>query len=114
MKRFGKVTGTTGAEKQSVKRAVKLISDVMFSKRLLTETSWTGISRSSTLDKKFPFSCLTSVISLIHEIMIRCDNRWNEGDTETVLRDKILKHSHKRNMAYMEKLNKKNSRAFQL
>lgn len=86
---------------------MKFVSEILFTKQLLTNTSWTGISRTSSVTQKIPFRTLSNIIKFINDIMSACDSRWIYSDTEKLLKDKILKHSKTRNEAEKAKMEKK-------
>lgn len=93
-----------GGQRSSDKIANKLASELLFTKKVLTEASWTGISRTKLVDEKLPFRTLRGVLSAVDEIMRNADNRWCSEDTEKLFRDKLLKHAKKRNEALEKKL----------
>lgn len=99
---FGKICGADGMQKGE-KIYAKLISEIMLTKQLLTLTSWTGVSRTASVEEKLSFKSLTGVIDVIDTVLTNADSRWKKSDTDGVLREKILKHANKRNAAVLKK-----------
>lgn len=103
MNHFGKICGTDGTAKASDKLAMKLASELLLTKKLLTAASWTGISRTAEVEQKYPFRTLRGLLGAVEEIMRNADSRWNSADTDRLFREKLLKHAKKRNEAHEKK-----------
>lgn len=101
------ICGVDGLQRGD-KVGVKLISEIIFTKQLLTLTSWTGISRSANCTEKVAFRTFENVLNVINSVLMKADNRWSQIETEKLFREKVLKHSNKRNAAECKKNQKTN------
>lgn len=69
------------------------------SKHLLTLLSWTGVSRTPGIAKKFPLQTLENIVQFISTVTAKADNRWSQIKTVELFSNKLLKHSNKRVVA---------------
>ncbi|CAG9814655.1 unnamed protein product [Phaedon cochleariae] len=95
---FAHLTRCIGSALPS-KTACYKLAGIMFTKQLLTEYSWTGMSRS--LEKK-AFNRLTGILDIFYNVVFKSDNSFTYPGRDSFFRDCILKHSNTR-----LKLNKK-------
>lgn len=78
---------------------------------LMTEMSWTGVSRTEGLEKKFAFQSLETLLKLFYKVLLQADSRWSNQKNERLFTGSLLKHAKKRAIAEKIKLeNKKTSR----
>lgn len=73
----------------------------------MTRFSWTGISRTTGVEKKLPFQNYSGVLDLMYEIIKKADCRWTETMNIKLFKDKILKHSKKIEETYEKNRKKK-------
>ena len=101
-KKIGGVTGEGEASKVGYK-----IMDTLFTSKVLTYYSWTGIKKKQTEEDKSSFSALKNLIHIIFESLLSCDSRYNLQKHEKFLKDGILKHAKKR---YLRKIKQNEER----
>jgi len=85
---------------------VKNLLNIFFSKDVLTEFSWTGVSRTPGIGKKEAFQACSGILNIISEMAIMADSRWNTTKNENFFKLHILKHAKQINEAAKKKLNK--------
>lgn len=73
----------------------------------MTLYSWTGISRTSGVEKKLPFQVLDGVQNILYDIIKKADCRWTEAMNIKLFKDKVLKHSKKIEEVYEKNKKKK-------
>lgn len=107
-KEYSKIGGTDGRQRGE-KVAVNL-AEIFFTKSVLVNFPWTGISRTAGVEKK-PFQCYDALIDLFYLLVSASDSRWTKEENVCFFRDKILKHANARIKAHNSKLNKKLTQA---
>lgn len=103
-KEYSKIGGTDGRQKGDKVSAT--LAEVFFTKNVLINFSWTGISRTPGIEKK-PFQCYEALIDAFYSLIRLSDSRWSKEDNVSFFRDKILKHANSRVKAQNLKTNKK-------
>lgn len=94
LNKFGKILGTDGMKKGD--KTAPVLADIFFTKKLLSLTSWTGISRTRGLEKKISFQTFDGIICAFYDIIQNSDSRWTLIDNTAFFKDKLLKHANAR------------------
>ncbi|KAG5868234.1 hypothetical protein JTB14_019052 [Gonioctena quinquepunctata] len=110
IKKYISIGGTDGNEDGKVV-ARKLLA-IVFTKKVLTLFSWTGISRTKGLEKKESFQSCQGILCLFQEVVGKADSRWNQSKNEKFFKSHILKHAKQINEAYEKKYRKRTSQLF--
>jgi hypothetical protein len=67
----------------------------MFTSKVLTRYSWTGVSRGSSEGKK-SFQILDGIVGVLFEVIYLADNRYTRQKNIAFLKDAVLKQAKKR------------------
>lgn len=98
-----KIGGTDGHEDGKI--IGKKILQILFTKKVLTNFSWTGISRTKNVEKKIPFQGNTNILKFFLNVLLQADSRWNTEKNEKFFKSNILKHAIQSNAAFEKKKN---------
>lgn len=90
---MSKIGGTSGQE-DGTKIGYKIV-DHVFSRKLLTHYSWTGVSRRQLSDKK-SFQNYQGLLNVFFKVIFLADNRYTIQKTQNLFKDNVLKHAKKR------------------
>jgi hypothetical protein len=85
-----KVGGCSG-EEVGCKVGYKIV-DHMFTSKVRTQYSWTGVSRGSSEGKK-SFQILDGIVDVLFEVIYLADNRHTRQKNIAFLKDAVLKHA---------------------
>jgi len=72
---------------------------ILFTKEVLTNFSWTGISRTVGVEKKEAFHSCNGILTFFTEIVGLADSRWNATKNDHLFKMRILKHAKQINEA---------------
>ncbi|CAG9762538.1 unnamed protein product [Ceutorhynchus assimilis] len=72
------------------KSACYKLCGFLFTKSLLTNYSWTGLSRTSAV--KGPFNKYGNILDLFYKVVHYSDNSFNYSQRDLLFRDGVLKH----------------------
>lgn len=86
------------------------MAESLMTKELMTKVSWTGISRTAGVEKKFEFQSLERIVNFFLKVLKTADNRWNVMSNTRLFTISLLKHSNKRLKAA---LNSNGEKSFQ-
>lgn len=89
---FGHLRRSTGCGMPWKTACYKLCATI-FTKNVLTQFSWTGMSRSH---EKQAFSKLTNILDLFYKLINGTDNSFSYPQRDIFFRDGVLKHSNTR------------------
>nr|CAI5846934.1 unnamed protein product [Callosobruchus analis] len=70
------------------------LAGVMFTKDILVQYSWTGVSRTEI--EKDAFSKLTNILGVFYQVIRFSDISFSYANREAFFKDKLLKHSYSR------------------
>jgi hypothetical protein len=93
IKSLTKVGGCSG-EEVDCKVGYKVVNH-MFTSKVLTQYSWTGVSRGSSEGKK-SLQILDGIVGVLFEVIYLADNRYIRQKNIAFLKDAVLKHAKKR------------------
>lgn len=91
MKYYGQIVGCDG--KQEWKRVAYILADKIFSRNVLTNYTWTGMSK---MKNKFPFCQFNRLRAFLFTIVNRASDLSCEEEFELFIKNCILKHSETR------------------
>lgn len=100
---FKTIGGTKGDEEG--KTVARNLLAILFTKEVLTKFSWTGIFRTTGVEKKEAFHSCCGILNFFTEIVLLADSRWNITKNDNLFKMRILKHAKQINEA--SKKNKK-------
>ncbi|KAF5308690.1 hypothetical protein FQR65_LT18003 [Abscondita terminalis] len=98
---YNSIAGTSGTEEGKI--VLKKLLEIFFTKSILMEYSWTGISRTPGLSKKNSFQSLEVILKFFFDIVSAADSRWTKSKTEVFFKVNILKHARQANAAFEKK-----------
>lgn len=94
---FKTIGGTKGDEEG--KTVARNLLAILFTKEVLTKFSWTGISRTTGVEKKEAFHSCCGILNFFTEIVLLADSRWNITKNDNLFKMRILKHAKQINEA---------------
>lgn len=94
---FKTIGGTEGGEEG--KTVARNLLAILFTKEVLTNFSWTGISRTTGVEKKEAFHSCCGILNFFTEIVLLADSRWNTTKNDNLFKMRILKHAKQINEA---------------
>jgi len=90
-------------ETKKGKIVAKNLLAILFTKEVLTNFSWTGISRTVGVEKKEAFHSCNEILTFFTEIVGLADSRWNATKNNHLFKMRILKHAKQINEASKKK-----------
>lgn len=88
---LSRVVGKSNNSGSGINSAYKLV-DVMFSRSVLTNFTWTGNTTTNT-NKKMAFISLKNTIKLFHDVIFEADRSFTSIDNENFFKSRILKYA---------------------
>lgn len=107
MKKYSAIGGTDGNE-DGRNIIAKKLKTIFFTEHVLTLFSWTGISRTTGLQKKEAFQSCDAILDLFLDTIQLGDNRWSTVKNEKFFKINILKHAKQIEKAVLLKTQKHN------
>ncbi|XP_055837843.1 uncharacterized protein LOC129906193 isoform X2 [Episyrphus balteatus] len=110
---IGRLKHVCGANSMSGDRAAYTLVDKIFTRKLMTQMSWSGVSKQGVATKK-PLQIFENVVRFFYTLVKIADPNYTELDAKNFFKKKVLPNSLRRNLSHFQRASMPKQRAFKI